>query len=53
MTDALRKGEVRCPPELLDVMVVEEQWLAAHADRTPRTRDGLAVERPGTWRSSG
>lgn len=31
------------PPDLLDVLEIEEQWLAAHADRTPRTRAELAA----------
>jgi len=31
------------PPDLLDVMVVEEQWLAAQANRPPRSREELAA----------
>ncbi len=31
------------PPDLLDVMVVEEQWLAAQSDRPPRSREELAA----------
>lgn len=30
------------PPDLLDVMVIEEQWLAQQNDRTPRSRAELA-----------
>jgi sulfonate transport system substrate-binding protein len=30
------------PEDLLDVMVVEERWLAERAERTPRSREELA-----------
>jgi NitT/TauT family transport system substrate-binding protein len=30
------------PPDLLDVLVEEEQWLARQANRSPRSRDQLA-----------
>jgi NitT/TauT family transport system substrate-binding protein len=31
------------PDDLLDVLVVQEQWLAAQADREPRSREQLAT----------
>ena len=29
-------------PDMLDVLEVEEKWVAKERDRTPRTRDELA-----------
>jgi sulfonate transport system substrate-binding protein len=38
-----QRFNARVLPQTLDVMVLEEQWLASRANRTPRTREQLAT----------